>query len=160
MSNIKNKVALAALAIFAAHEKIEKIYMTSDGQGFTEEEKAKDNARYHKDQSVTPFERGFEESYQETDEAETAKDKDPGDREALFAEYKELYGKSANHMTGAKKLKEAIDAKKAELAKSAQNQLPAVDEVKKDEEGNSDLGTSEGGNEDEDGSKESGTVQE
>lgn len=132
MSKITNKVALAALAIFTDHKNIDKIFMTSDGQGFTEEEKAIDNARYHKDKSITPFERGFEESYQEVEETtEQKKGDDPDEREALIAEYKKLFGKPAHHQIGVAKLKDAIAVKKTELAEAARKgNLPIVEDVK------------------------------
>lgn len=125
MSKITNKVALAALAIFTAHKNIEKIYMTSDGQGFTDEEKAKDNARYHKDQSITAFERGFEETYQDKNADDSAgKTQDDSDeRQKLAAEYEELFSKKPNHNTGVEKLKTAIADKKAEL-ELAKNATP------------------------------------
>lgn len=120
MSNIKNKFALAAIAIFAAHPKIEEIYITADNQGFTDEEKAKDNARYHKDNSVEHFKRGFEESFKDEDETKASEQKaDDGERAALAEKYEELFGKKPNHNTGVDKLKTQIAEKEAELAGSA-----------------------------------------
>jgi len=123
MSNIKNKFALAALAIFAAHSNIDKVFVTADGQGFTDEEKAKDNARYHKDNRVEPFERGFEDSYTDPD-AEPVKDKkvgEPTERQLNFVKYEELFGsKPANNISN-EKLIAAIAEKEAELEKANQN---------------------------------------
>ena len=118
MSKITNLLALAALGIFEAHKAIDEIYITADGQGFTDEEKAKDHARYHKDQTIKHFERGFEENYQDKDVQEddsTGKTQDDAERQNLVEEYTELFGKKPNHMTGVEKLKTAIADKKAEL---------------------------------------------
>ena len=136
MSKITNKVALDALAIFTAHKNIDKIFMTSDGQGFTDEEKAKDCARYHKDQSITPFERGFEETYQDKNADDSAdKTADNSDeRQKLVDEHEELFGRKPNHNTGVEKLKAAIDAKKAELAAAKKVEVPVVEVVKKSSE--------------------------
>lgn len=126
MSNIKNKFALAAIAIFAAHPKIDEIYITADGQGFTDPEKAKDNARYHKDNSVEHFQRGFEESYVDPDAEpqKEKKDEEPTERQLNFAKYEKLFGnKPANNISNAK-LIEAIADKEAEL-EAAKNAKPA-----------------------------------
>lgn len=125
MSQIKNKFALAALAIFTAHKAIDEIFITSDGQGFTDEEKAKDNARYHQDKTVKHFERGFEASYQDDEgNQEPAKThEDDAERQKLVEEYTELLGKKPNHNTGTEKLKSAIADKKAEL-EAAKNANP------------------------------------
>lgn len=125
MSNIKNKIALVAIAIFAAHPKLDEIYITSDGQGFTDPEKAKDNARYHKDNSVKHFERGFEESYVDPDEETPKEKKEPEltERQKNFAKYEELFGnKPANNISN-EKLIAAIADKAAEL-EAAKGQQP------------------------------------
>lgn len=126
MSNIKNKIALVAIAIFAAHPKLDEIYITSDGQGFTDPEKAKDNARYHKDNSVKHFERGFEESYVDPDE-ETSKDEkkdtEPTERQKNFAKYEELFGKKPASNISNEKLIAAIADKEAEI-EAAKGQNP------------------------------------
>ena len=141
MSKITNQVALAALAIFTAHKNIEKIYMTSDGQGFTDEEKAKDNARYHKDQSITPFERGFEETYQDKDADDSVSKKadDSEERQKLAAEYEELFSKKPNHNTGVEKLKAAIADKKAGLATANTEVIPGTETTKQENSQPEDL---------------------
>lgn len=124
MSQIKNKFALAALAIFTAHKAIDEIFITSDGQGFTDEEKAKDNARYHQDKTIKHFERGFEAGYQDDEDQQPAKtQEDDAERQKLVEEYTELFGKKPNHNTGTEKLKSAIADKKAEL-EAAKNANP------------------------------------
>lgn len=128
MSNIKNKLALAAIAIFSAHTNIEEIFITSDCQGFTDEEKAKDNARYQKDKSIQKFERGFEESY--TDPEDTSgkdiKNNEPTERQLNFIRYEELFGsKPANNISN-DKLKAAIKEKESELKKDVDPPVPEV----------------------------------
>jgi hypothetical protein len=106
MSKEKNLKKIAA-DIFEANPNITEIYMTVDGQAFTSEEKAKDNARYHKDKSVKHFAKNSEEA--------PAEEAPEDDREALMNEYEELFGEKAAHNIGIPKLKEKIAAKKAEL---------------------------------------------
>lgn len=109
MSKEKDLTQIAS-EIFEANPNINDIYMTVDGQAFTDEEKAKDNARYHKDKTITPFSRASE--------IVVDADPDPDDREALMKEYEELFKEKAAHNIGLPKLKEKIAAKKAELAQS------------------------------------------
>lgn len=108
MSKEKDLTQIAS-EIFEANPNINDIYMTVDGQAFTDEEKAKDNARYHKDKTITAFSR---------DSEEVVVDVDTDDREALMKEYEELFKEKAAHNIGIPKLKEKITAKKEELAKS------------------------------------------
>ncbi len=122
MAKFKNKIAVAALAIFEAHKQIEEVYMTSDGQGFTDDHKANDHSRYLADKSVKSFKRGFEDSYKDEEASTDAKDAtlhkvDEGERAELAAKYEKLYGAKPNHNTGIEKLKAKIAEKEAELAK-------------------------------------------
>ncbi|MCL1652592.1 hypothetical protein BAZ12_00730 [Elizabethkingia miricola] len=78
----KNVFAAAAFAIFNTHKELDLIHVTSDGQGFTKDNKNKahDHARYLKDDRVETFERGFEDAYSEPEEAdalETEEDIEP-----------------------------------------------------------------------------------
>lgn len=78
----KNVFAAAAFAIFNTHKELDLIHVTSDGQGFTKDNKNKahDHARYLKDDRVETFERGFEDTYtesEETDALETEEDIEP-----------------------------------------------------------------------------------
>lgn len=136
MSKFKNLFAAAAAAIFAAHDNLNEIYITSDGQGFTDEEKAKDNARYHKDTEVKHFQRGFEESFKDDAQDDSKKEgvsEDAGEREALFAQYEELFEKRPSHNIGTDKLKTQITEKKAELeALKNADQGSSSDDLKKD----------------------------
>lgn len=78
----KNVFAAAAFAIFKSHKELDLIHVTSDGQGFTKDNKNKahDHARYLKDDRVETFERGFQDAYtepEETDALETEDDIEP-----------------------------------------------------------------------------------
>ncbi|ATC39593.1 hypothetical protein [Elizabethkingia anophelis] len=78
----KNVFAAAAFGIFNTHKGIDLIHVTSDGQGFTKDNKNKahDHARYLKDDRVETFERGFEDTYtemEETDALEVEEDIEP-----------------------------------------------------------------------------------
>lgn len=109
MSKEKDLTKIAS-DIFEANPNISEIYMTVDGQAFTDEEKAKDNARYHKNKTITPFKRDSDEVTVDADSS--------NDREALMKEYEELFNEKAAHNIGIPKLREKIAAKKEELAKS------------------------------------------
>lgn len=113
MSKIKNPFALAALAIFEEHAELEEIHVTSDGQGFTDKNKAENQARYLKDRTIKTFAKGFETDYVE-EEGKTAPTE--LNREELAKEYEELFGKAPAHNTKAETIAAKIAEKKAELA--------------------------------------------
>ncbi|UFK27514.1 hypothetical protein [Elizabethkingia phage TCUEAP3] len=136
MSNIKNKLAVTALAIFSVHPNIDEIYVTSDNNGFTEKEKMNDHLKLLKDKTFQHFVRGFDEAELEDDDLDPAdtgnqnpapentnKDADPkatdAERPALVEKYTALFGKPPHHMSGVDKLKAAITEKEAELAKGS-----------------------------------------
>lgn len=124
MSKIKNPIAKAALEIFKDHPELEEIYVTADGQGFTSQEKAKDNARYQKDKAVLHFKKGFEADYVEAED-KTVKPAEL-DREALAKEYETFYGKAPSHNMKAETIQAKIAEKKAELATvNADGKIPA-----------------------------------
>ena len=139
MSKINNPIAKAALEIFKDHPELEEIYVTSDGQGFTNHEKANDNARYLKNKEVSRFQRGFEADYVDTPK-NTEKTADL-DRETLAKEYEVLFGKSPAHNTKAETIAAKIAEKKAELAAvngdgdiPAENVNPGTEEGSEDKE--------------------------
>nr|DAU49527.1 MAG TPA: hypothetical protein [Caudoviricetes sp.] len=81
----QNVFVLAALAIFEAHKNLNEIYVTADGEGFTDQNKADDHERYLKKKGVEFFKRGFEENYtepEETDSLGASTDIEPGTTEA------------------------------------------------------------------------------
>lgn len=124
MSKIQNIFAVAAIAIFKAHSNLEEIYVTSDGQGFTEKTKADNNAAYLKDKTIKHFERGFEQNYTDPDNDGDALKGDAlkGDadleRDNLVEQYKELFGENPGHNWKAETIQKKIDDKKAETTKN------------------------------------------
>ncbi|CAI9677013.1 hypothetical protein HZR02_17630 [Elizabethkingia anophelis] len=118
----KNVFAAAAVTIFAAHKNLDEVFITYDGQGFTDEEKAKDQARYLKNKDVKKFTRGFEDNFIDDEQeagSKKAEDESGGERPALVEKYTELFGKPPHHMIGVDKLKTAIADKEADLAKGS-----------------------------------------
>lgn len=152
----KNVFAKAALEIFQAHPYINEIWVTSDEEGFTDPNKAKDHERYLNEKGVEFFKRGFEDSYTEPekkdsldatkqDPANTKKPEqvtkpekqpeNPGngieaataEKNALVLKYKELYGaEPAANIS--------IEELKAKIAEKAPGQTPASPDPKKDKE--------------------------
>lgn len=109
MSEKKQKERAAE--IFKQYPAIDKIFITSDGQGFSDEEKAIDQARYLKDdKSIEEYDRAFFE----TDEADDENAGEDLERAELMEKYKALFGKSAHHNISTAKLQEQITAKEAE----------------------------------------------
>lgn len=110
-----NKIELQTKAneLFAIH-KMDTLFMTSDGQGFTEENKhrAEANANTLKDKKVYKFER---EEVKQEEPAPVVESSDL-DREALAAEYEQLMGKKPAHNMKAETMQSKIDAKKEEIA--------------------------------------------
>ncbi len=98
--------------LFAIH-KLEVLHLTSDGQGFSEENKhhAESHSQTLKDKKVYTFERNFEPETTETKTAST-----DTNREALVEEYTKLFDKKPAHNIKADTLQAKINAKKAELA--------------------------------------------
>lgn len=109
----KKNLKTVATEVFKNYPDLNQIYLTSDGQAFTDEEKAIDNARYHKDKEITPF----------TRPSDGVLGKDTGfsteDRALLMQEYEDLFGEKAAHNIGTAKLQEKIAGKKAEILDSA-----------------------------------------
>lgn len=127
MSKINNPIAKAALEIFKDHPELEEIHVTSDGQGFTDKNKAENQARYLKDRTIKTFAKGFETDYVEEEEKTAAIELD---REALAKEYEELFGKAPAHNTKAETIAAKIADKKKELA--VVKKEPVIPEVKKE----------------------------
>lgn len=116
MSNITNKLALLAIQIFTDNKNINQLFITSDGQAFTDEERAKDHARYQKDSKIEPFERGFQElSIDNKSGDDDSIDDAAAERMELISKYQELYGQKPNSNIGLQKLREKITAKENEL---------------------------------------------
>ena len=109
----KEKLQLVANAIFTRHREVDKVFLASNGQGFTEEESAKAYAGKLKDKSVVAFEREAK-----SDAAPVSPDETGEDRAALMAIYEVLFGKKAKFNIGTKTLIERIAEKEAEIAAS------------------------------------------
>ncbi|MGG5507904.1 MULTISPECIES: hypothetical protein [unclassified Myroides] len=97
---------------------LEEIYLTTDGQGFTEKERADAHSTILTNKEVFTFHRERETKQVEPVTAQTT-DTD-NERTELLAKYETLFEKKAPGNMGVKKLKENIEAKEAELAQAAQ----------------------------------------
>ena len=96
----KQKLQKAANKLFAIH-KLEKLYMTSDQQGFTQKQRAQSHAQNLKDNKVYTFE-PFEEN--NTSDEDT-------DRAALVVQYEEIFDVAPGHNWKTATIKSKIDAK-------------------------------------------------
>jgi len=93
---------------------LEEIHLTTDGQGFTEKERADAHSTILANKDVFTFYRERVAKQEEPVIADTT-DTD-NERAELLVKYEELFGKKAAANIGIKKLKENIEAKEAELA--------------------------------------------
>lgn len=110
----KQDLKTAAKKLFDVHPNIEKLYLTSDGQGFTKEHHADDHSKKLVDKEVQPFTRASVLEKNDTSEdGETIKA--VGEREALVAKYELLFGEKPAHNIGVTKLKNRIAEKEAEV---------------------------------------------
>lgn len=119
---------------------LEEVYVTSDGQGFTEAERAYDRARYLSDKKVLHFRKETKvDDTEETDELDTETD---DIRLKLAIRYEELFDKKPTHNIGIEKLQERITEKEAELVKI---DTPVIEEVlDTEEQGAEQEGTEKG----------------
>lgn len=114
----KNVFAAAAFGIFNTHKEIDLIHVTSDGQGFTKDNKNKahDHARYLKDDRVETFERGFEDTYtesEETDALETEKDIEPAPADVQKTEQEQETEKQTDSLNSGDGIEPAAAEKNA-----------------------------------------------
>lgn len=119
MSKFENPRANKASEIFEVNKQLKEVYITADLQGFTDKDKAADRTRYLNDKEVEHFVKGFEKTYTEDAPKEPKEPKQPEDqteREKLFAEYEQLFGKKASHNIGTDKLKKQVEDKRKENA--------------------------------------------
>lgn len=100
----KQDLQEAANKLFAIH-KLERLFMTTDGQGFTEKHRATSHAQSLKDEQVYEFE-----------PADAPKvDANPGEdleRDALVVIYEEVFGKKPNHNMKSETIQTKIDEQK------------------------------------------------
>lgn len=113
----KEKLQPAADAIFARHSEVDKVFLASNGQGFTEEENAESYADKLADKKVYSFERNAKPSA-----ANASSDESDEERVELMAKYEVLFGKKAMFNIGTKTLIERIAEKEAEIALAAKSQ--------------------------------------
>lgn len=125
MSKTKNPFALAAIALFAAHKELNQVYITSDGQGFTNGHKADDHAKYLADKEVQKFKRGFDENYTDGDgdsQIEKAVNlEDEKLRAQLLADYENLFAEKAPDHLDTAALTAEIARKRDEAKGGAEN---------------------------------------
>lgn len=141
--------ALAAIEHFKANEGLEEVYVTSDGQGFSEDnkEKAEDRTRYLKDKEIKYFKRGFEEDYEEEDVQDDDPNPEAEKRIKAIEDYTEVFGKAPHHALGTEKIIKAVEDKKADLLKDKKpdtGSLPFTEQTandKKDSETEKDQET-------------------
>ncbi|MBS9774952.1 MAG: hypothetical protein KGV59_07360 [Tenacibaculum sp.] len=98
-----------AVKLFAIHPQINKLYITTDGQGFSDLANAESHSRTLKNDKVVEFDRNVTPAKVET---KTESDKN---REALITEYTELFGKKPNHNIGTDTLRQKIADEKTRL---------------------------------------------
>lgn len=110
----KAKLQQEADKLFDTHNHIDTLYITSDGQGFTEQQYADDHARYLKENKVYEFKR---QGAVVQGKGADILNGDP-EREALFAEYESLTGQKPQHNIGTEKLR----AKVAEIKENSTNE--------------------------------------
>src|SRR5690625_2205335 len=146
---IKNTILVLAIVlmdvaarIFKYNPELDKIFLTSDGQGFKEYEKAVAHSAYLSDKKVTTIERsqlkqgsksgnGAKDSDDETESITTgsSEEDEAAQRELLIAEYTELYGKAPSHNIKTETLEARIAEAKANQKES--EELP--EDVAKEE---------------------------
>lgn len=116
-------MAKSAKEIFKAHE-MDEVFITSDGQGYTDEHKAHDHARILSDKTVKKFEREFAETKEKAaKEGDNIDDEGAGtERNQLISDYMELFGAKPNHNISTEKLAQKIAEKKAEIEKDQEGQ--------------------------------------
>ncbi len=132
--------AIAAIALFKEHSKLAEVHVTSDGQGFTDKDKAENQSRYLKDKEIKHFQRGFEADYSEEELGGTGGGIEPGaaERNKAVSDYMEVFGKTPNHNMLTENIIKATEGKKASLVKdqgAGANNPPATNENGKDQEG-------------------------
>lgn len=106
----KDKLQELANEVFKAHD-FEKVYMTSDGQAFTEEQYATDHARLLKDRKVYSFDSEdvkVDASQDHPFDYEKIDRELLEDRAFLIARYEALEGKKPAHNIGTENLAEKV----------------------------------------------------
>ncbi len=105
----KQKVQEIAIKLLAIHTGLDKVYITTDGQGFSDLDRAESHARTLKDDTVFDFDR-HTAPIEEPKKVEIDKE-----RKELITEYVELFENQPAHNIGTETLRQKIADKKAEL---------------------------------------------
>ncbi|MGV4421607.1 hypothetical protein [Ornithobacterium rhinotracheale] len=132
MSKLKAITAIVLIAeaekLFNNYPDLKEVYLTADGQGFYEKEKAENHAAYLENKEVSFFKREEvltnneapktpaneadttpPEQGEQTNEDENAEVSEAeAERASLLAMYAEKFGKKEPHNIGLEKLKEAL----------------------------------------------------
>lgn len=132
MSKLKAITAIVLIAeaekLFNNYPDLKEVYLTADGQGFYEKEKAENHAAYLENKEVSFFKREEvltnneapktpaneadttpPEQGEQTNEDENAEVSEAeAERASLLAMYAEKFGKKVPHNIGLEKLKEAL----------------------------------------------------
>ncbi len=112
----------AASALFAAHKSLKQVYVTSDGQGFTDGHKADDHAKYLTDKEVQKFKRGFDENESGDSKIEKVVNlEDEKLRAQLLADYENLFGEKAPDYLDTAALTAEVARKRDEAKGGAEN---------------------------------------
>lgn len=109
-----------ALEMLNAHN-LDEVFITSDGQGFTERHRAEAHASILKNKKIEHFVKSKEavQSQKSNDESLKEDEDDHEDkRPELVAKYELLFNKKPAHNIGIEKLKAQISEKEAELAQA------------------------------------------
>ncbi|HLS12221.1 MAG TPA: hypothetical protein VK050_08665 [Flavobacteriaceae bacterium] len=149
---IKNTILVLAIVlmdvaarIFKYNPELDKIFLTSDGQGFKEYEKAVAHSAYLSDKKVTTIERsqlkqgsksgnGAKDSDDETESitpGSSDEEDEASQRDLLIAEYTKLYGKAPSHNIKTETLEARVAEAKEEANQKESEELP--EDVAKEE---------------------------
>lgn len=110
----REELSPKALEMLKAHN-LDEVFVTSDGQGFTEKHRAEAQASLLKDKKIERFVKS-KEAVAKIDTDETDEDTQEDERTALVAKYEILFAKKPAHNIGIEKLKIQIAEKEAEVA--------------------------------------------
>ena len=111
----REELSPKALEMLTAHN-LNEVFVTADGQGFTDHQRAQNHASYLKNKRIEHFAKSKEAVVKLQTEDETDKEAQDDDRTALVEKYELLFGKKPAHNIGIEKLKNQIADKEAELA--------------------------------------------
>lgn len=109
----REELSPKALEMMKAHS-LNEVYLTSDGQGFTEKHRAEAQASLLKNKQIEHFVKS-KEAVAKIEPEDTDEDTQEDERTTLVAKYEQLFNKKPAHNIGVEKLKTQIAEKEAEL---------------------------------------------